>query len=152
VTALEAYLADTLIKAVLADTSVMTRLLTKDSELAKESFSLAEIAANPDLAKTRVSEYLRSIPYHNLPRVDFLYATALGIRILSLRRDKDRLFKTIMLRHDCVHRNGRDRDGKALRVFTKEYVQDTSDLIKDLVVEIQKKLKTRIGHVASAKH
>jgi hypothetical protein len=152
VTALEAYLADTLIKAVLADTSAMTRLVTEDSELKKEKFSLAEIAANPDLVKTKVSKYLRLIIYHDLRRVDFLYAAALGISILSLGRDNARLLETIRLRQDCVHRNGRDSDGKALTVFTREYVQDTSDLIKELVVEIQKKLKARVGHAAPAKH
>jgi hypothetical protein len=43
VTALEAYLGDTLMKAVLADKAAMTRLATQDKDLARERFSLAEI-------------------------------------------------------------------------------------------------------------
>jgi hypothetical protein len=143
VTALEAYLGDTLIKAVLADKTAMTRLMTNDAELSKERFSLAEIADDPGLVESRVREYLRSILYHNLAKVDFLYGTALGIRILGLARDKALLFKAITQRHDCVHRNGLDKDGQKLAVFTKQYVQDTADLIKAFVVEIEGELRSR---------
>jgi hypothetical protein len=71
-------------KAVLADKAAMTRLATQDKDLAKERFSLAEIAAATDLMDTRVREYLRSILYHNLQKVDFLYKTALQTRPFSI--------------------------------------------------------------------
>lgn len=64
VTALEAYLGDTLMKAVLADKAAMAKLMSTDTELAKERFSLAEIAGDPRLVETRVREYLRSILHH----------------------------------------------------------------------------------------
>lgn len=143
VTALEAYLGDTLIKAVLADAAAMTRLMTTDTELSKERYSLMEVAGDPRLVQRRVREYLRGILYHNLAKVDFLYGTALGIRILGLVRDKALLFVAITQRHDCVHRNGLDKDGRKLTVFTKQYVHDTADLIKDLVVKIEHEVRSR---------
>jgi hypothetical protein len=143
VTALEAYLGDTLTKAVLMYRAAMARLMTNDAELSKERFSLAEIASDPGLVETRIREYLRTILYHNLAKVDFLYNTALGIRILGLVRDKALLFKAIMQRHDCVHRNGLDKNGQRLDVFTKRYVQDTADLIKAFVMEIESELRSR---------
>jgi hypothetical protein len=147
VTALEAYLADTLIKAVLADTEAMYRLMKGDNELAKERFSLEEIARASKLVETRVREYLLSIRYHNLKRVDFLYKTALLVPILDFAQDKARIFKAIDLRHDCVHRNGVDKDGNALTEFTKQYVQNTADLIRDFVEKIDKQLQA-IGRSA----
>ncbi|MCP3468205.1 hypothetical protein [Bradyrhizobium sp. CCGUVB23] len=143
VTALEAYLSDTLTKAVLADRTAKARLMSNDAELSKERFSLAEIASDPGLVESKVREYLRSILYHNLPKVDFLYSTALGIRILGLAKDKALLFKAVMQRHDCVHRNGIDRDGQRLEVFTKRYVQDTADLIKAFVMKIENEVRSR---------
>jgi hypothetical protein len=142
VTALEAYLGDTLMKALLANKEAMTRLMTKDAELLKERYSLAEIAGNADLVETKVREYLRSILYHNLEKVNFLYSTALQVRILDLAQDKARLLKTITLRHDCVHRNGSDKDGNELTVFTKQFVQDTADLIRDFVAKIEWQLRS----------
>ena len=143
ITALEAYLGDTLIKAVLADKGATNRPMTNDTELSKERFSLAEIAGDPGLVESRVREYLRSILYHNLAKVDFLYGAALGIRILGLARDKALLFTAIMQRHDCVHRNGLDKDGKKLTVFTKQYVQDTADLIRNFVEKIEGAVRSR---------
>ena len=137
ITALEAYLGDTLIKTVLVDKGAMNRLLKNDNELSKERVLLTEIADDPSLVENRVREYLRSIVYHNLVRVDFLYRSALGIRMLGLVRDKALLFTAIMQRHDCVHRNGFDKDGKILTVFTKQYVQDTADLIRSFVEKIE---------------
>lgn len=48
-----------------------------------------------------------------------------------------------MLRHDCVHRNGFDKDGKDINVFTKAFVQDTADLIKTFVEEIEAAVRAR---------
>jgi|SRR5271157_1788796 len=44
ITALEAYLGDTLMKEVMADKAAMQRLIDQDDDLAKEKFTLAEIS------------------------------------------------------------------------------------------------------------
>jgi hypothetical protein len=147
VTALEAYLGDTLIKAVLSDRSAMVRVMTDDKDLAREKFSLADIATNPDLVEKTIRDYLRSLLYHNLPKVDFLYSTALQFRILDLPMDKDRLFQAIKYRHDCVHRNGFDADGNELTIFTKEFVQETSDHMKYFVGKIQMQIRAKYPSV-----
>jgi hypothetical protein len=150
ITALEAYLGDTLLKEVLRDNDAITRLLQKDSDLAQMKFTLAEIAADPDLVRKKVGEYLRSILYHNLAKVDFLYGIALQLKILPLveGRKKD-LFQAVSLRHDCVHRNGFDEDGKELTVFTRQFVQEKSNLIKEFVAKIEKAVRARSSAHAS---
>ncbi len=40
--------------------------------------------------------------------------------------------------HDCVHRNGIDKSGTRLMVFTKEYVQETADLMRAFVDRIER--------------
>jgi hypothetical protein len=92
---------------------------------------------------------LRSILYHNLAKVDFVYDTALQVKILKLISDKSRLFNAIKLRHDCVHRNGFDKDGNELIVFTKQFVQETAELIKDFVAEIEAAVQGIAGCLAS---
>ena len=140
---MEAYLADRLIKEIEADPGALRHLLDQDDDLAKEKFTLAEISKDPALVERKVREHLRSIQYHNLAKVDVLYNIALGIRILKGGNDKPSLFKAVMLRHDCVHRNGFDKDGNELNVFTKTFVQDTADLIKVFVERIEKAVRAR---------
>ncbi|MGE3474166.1 MAG: hypothetical protein AB7H70_00015 [Rhodospirillaceae bacterium] len=137
VTALEAYLGDTLINAVAGDADAMQRLIDGDDELSKEKFTLAEIRKDPDLVERRVREYLRAILYHNLAKVDVLYNIALSIRILNLTSNKDDLFKAVKLRHDCVHRNGFDKNGNELVVFTKTFVSETANVIRSFVETVE---------------
>jgi hypothetical protein len=145
VTALEAYLGDTLMNAVLGDKAAMDRLMATDTDLLQEKFTLAEIAADQNLVEKKIREYLRSILYHNLAKVDFLYQTALQFKILNLISDRPSLFKAIKLRHDCVHRNGFDEDGNELTVFTTQFVQETADLIKGFVAQIEAAVQARPG-------
>jgi hypothetical protein len=142
ITGLEAYLGDTLLKEVLRDKNAMMRLMQKDSDLSQVKFTLSDIAAQPDLVEKRVREYLRSILYHNLAKADALYRIALQVRLLALvETEKDELFEAVQLRHDCIHRNGFDKDGNKLRVFTRRFVQERSNLIKDFVEKIEEAIR-----------
>ncbi|KRR29621.1 hypothetical protein CQ13_38445 [Bradyrhizobium retamae] len=96
VTALEAYLGDTLLNAVAGDAEAMQRLIDGDDELAKEKFTLAEIRKEPNLVARKVREHLRGILYHNLAKVDVLYNIALGVRILNLTPNKAELFTAVI--------------------------------------------------------
>jgi hypothetical protein len=82
VTALEAYLGDTLFKAVNKDREAMKRLAAADKSLNALKFTLSDIAANPDIFSTTVTEYLRSLVFHDLERVDFLYRAVFGSGML----------------------------------------------------------------------
>jgi len=143
ITAMEAYLADRLINEIDADAGAFQRLLEQDEDLAKEKFTLVDISKNPALVQDKIREHLRAIQYHNLAKVDVLYNIALGFRILNLAKEKASLFKAVILRHDCVHRNGFDKNGKELNVFTKAFVQDTADLIKSFVESIEHAIRER---------
>jgi hypothetical protein len=139
--ALEAYLSDTFINFVSKNADAMKRLLSSDKDLSAKKFTLVEIAAGKEFVQSEVTNYLRSIVYHNIPKVRALYNIAANIDLFDLLGDdKDKLFKAIEYRHDCVHRNGRDSKGNRLEVFTKAYVQETADIMKRLVERVEAKL------------
>lgn len=140
VAALEAYLADTLIKGVDNDPDAMQRLIEKDKDLLAERVTLAEIARNPNVLKDRVKGHLRTVLYHNLQKVDFLYRTAFDVRVLGTREENAHLLEAIQHRHHCVHRNGIDLEGNRLTVFTPQYVQLTADRMKAVVDRIESQL------------
>ena len=95
------------------------------------------------MVERRVREYLRAILYHNLAKVDVLYNIALSIRILNLTSNKDDLFKAVKLRHDCVHRNGFDKNGNELVVFTKTFVSETANVIRSFVETIENAVRVQ---------
>jgi hypothetical protein len=139
--ALEAYLSDTLINLVSDDAEAMKRLLAQDKDLSGKKFTLAEIAGGKEFVQSEVLGHLRSIVYHNIPKVRVLYKIAADIDLFELLGDdKDKLFKAIEYRHDCVHRNGRDSKGTRLEVFTKAYVQETADIMRKLVGKVESKI------------
>lgn len=137
ISALEAYLGDTLLRGVAADQEALQRLVEKDKDLLGEKVTLAEIAKNPNLVRDRVMAYLRTVLYHNLTRVDFLYRTAFNVAILGSKEENAHLIQAIKFRHDCVHRNGMDQESKRLTVFTPVYVQQTADRMMALVDRVQ---------------
>lgn len=141
ITAMEAYLGDTLINETLSDSAAMDRLIKNDHDLKDVKLGLAEISTTPDIVTKKVREHLRGVMYHNLKKVDALYSIALQFRILPLATDAGNLFRAIMLRHDCVHRNGYDKDGAELTVFTKEFVRRTTDVIRTFVTKIEEKVR-----------
>lgn len=140
VAALEAYLSDTLINAVLADNAVITKLLAENKDLKEQKFTLSDINADSDIVAKYVQKYLRQILYHNLAKVSYLYSAALGIDLLDQTTDKQKLYKAIQYRHDCVHRNGRTSDAEKLEVFTKSYITDIADEFRSIVERIQREL------------
>ena len=133
ITAMEAYLGDALLNEVMESPAAMNRLLVKAEGLSDAKFSLANISQQPSIVNDETRKYLRSIIYHNLAKVEVLYSIALGIKILELTTDKDILFRAVHLRHDCVHRNGMDKNGEELTVFTKAFVQETGDKVLNFV-------------------
>jgi hypothetical protein len=136
--ALEAYLSDTIINLVAANPQALSRLLASNTDLAREKFTLQEIDANPDLVKSKVLGHLRDSLWHNLPKVRVIYQSVLNLDLFKIlgQDDKATLLQAIQYRHDCVHRNGFNRDKKLLDVFTKEYVTNIKQVLERLVSEI----------------
>lgn len=140
VAALEAFLSDTLVNAVLADKEVITKLLAVNKDLKEQKFTLSDINADSDIVAKHVQKYLRQILYHNLSKVSYLYNAALGVELLDKTIDKEKLYKAIQFRHDCVHRNGRTSSGEKLEIFTKSYITDIADEFHMIVKRIQRQL------------
>ncbi|WP_375305778.1 hypothetical protein WI560_28045 [Bradyrhizobium sp. A11] len=141
ISAMEAFLADTVIIHVTSEPDAMNRLLEEDSDLKKEKFNLAQIAADPNLVRKVVLKHLRSLMYHNIARVRVLYQTVLNMDLFKLlsKDELETLMRAVDYRHDCVHRNGHTQEGEKLIVFTPEYVERIAGITHSLVNGIERK-------------
>ena len=140
VSALESYLGDTLVRHVMLSQEVIERLLHREKVLKDVKIGLADIVKSPNIVRETVRAHLQSILYHNLSKVAVLYNIALKINIWPDDDVKLDLFRAVQFRHDCVHRNGRDKNGTELTVFTTAYVTEMLETMLVLVQHIEVEL------------
>jgi len=137
VASLEAYLGDTLINAVIGEPIVRDSLVKNNKVLGGERATAAEIATDPDILQKRIVEKLRSYLYHNLRLVMALYKDAFKINLVPEQDRRNLLFKAMERRHDCVHRNGSNKDGVKLTDFTDDYVREVIAAIEGVVDHVE---------------
>ncbi len=109
--AIEAYLSDRLIGLVSSDGAALASLVKNNIEWMDEKISVTELAANPNALKEWVKKRLVDLMYHNFVKIDMYYRGALGSTIFPDEDTKKTLMRLLPIRHDCVHRYGRDKEG-----------------------------------------
>jgi hypothetical protein len=136
ISSMEAYLGDTLISAVLANPKAMQRLTIRDKDLSEEKVSLNAILANPNVVSDKIRIHLKGLLYHNLPKVAAIFRIALEVNIFPNEDLKVRLLKFVQLRHDVVHRNGKDKNGEE-HSFPAEWVMEAMEDVRTFVQNVQ---------------
>lgn len=111
IAALEAYLCDFLLNQVRLKPAALAAIVKGDRDLKDQKLTLVEVLADAHVVKRAVAEHLQMQLYHKLAKVEAMYRTALGVGLLPNADIKQRLFAAMPTRHDCVHRNGLDKDG-----------------------------------------
>jgi hypothetical protein len=137
ISALEAYLGDTLAKHVLSTANAISALLAGDKDLMEIKLPLIAINKNPGIVIAKVKEHLQGILYHNLAKVAVLYRLALQVDIWPDNQTKNDLFAAISRRHDYVHRNGQDKDGNLLPKLTRPDVWAALEALRRMVDHIE---------------
>ena len=128
ITALEAYLADTMSYWVRSDRAVFRALVANCEEFKREKLALAEILVRMDSLDNEVDTYLKQLIWHRLDKITPLMGAALGITMPEYKE----LMRSVATRHDIVHRGGKTKDGdlvtasdddlETLRVLVETYV------------------------------
>ncbi|MCP3463583.1 hypothetical protein [Bradyrhizobium sp. CCGUVB23] len=84
----------------------MQRLLEADEDLKKEKGHAPRSLQGFGIRAEEGPRPSSPSDLSNLAKVDALYKISLGIGILDLATDRNSTFDPVLLRHDCVHRNG----------------------------------------------
>lgn len=137
ITSMEVYLSDTLIKYVTENDEYLRKFTETYKPFKKLTFTTDDIFNRMDNLKDIVKRELRKLMYHNLPKIKPIFMDSMGIDIGVI---KD-LYKAVLIRHDIVHRNGKDKDGNE-HVITKEDVEKLCSQVNDFIYNIECKLLT----------
>ncbi|MFW9266503.1 hypothetical protein ACLK1G_04820 [Pseudomonas sp. NR3] len=125
ITALEAYLWDTTAYWVTHNKDVLRLFVESNADFAAEKFKLSDIfTAMNDLEK-KVIEYLQTFIWHRLDKAKPLLEKTLGIKFPEIGL----FIPEIAIRHDIVHRGGRDKEGYPVKVSVAD-IRRVSESVK----------------------
>ncbi len=134
-TAMETYLFDFFYSVIQADKELFRKFVEINEDFGKRKFSISELFDQHEKIEQTAREFLASISWHNLPRVEPLYKLVLGIKF-----DKElfgKLSKAVLVRHDIVHRNGKKKDGETW-VLSKPQIIELISWVRVFVEHIEK--------------
>lgn len=141
ISSMEAFLSDRLIQKVLSSNGAKRQFVENFKDFKETQIPISEIYKSIGGIESQIKKVLREIIYHNLPRVKHIYKSTLNIDL----GDISELMKCISIRHDIVHRNGKDKDGNT-RNITKEDVITLAHNVTDFIRNIESQI-SMIGHI-----
>ena len=134
---LETYLSDTLINEIQENEEMLDRFILKFKEYNEKKISFSDIkAAYENRRKTAVTDLL-NIQYHNIAKVRAIYQCVYDSEDLGF--DNTDIYKLIGIRHELVHRNGKDKQGNPINLH-KFDVDEAYHVVHSFVDNIRSKL------------
>lgn len=112
VTALETYISECFTNEIANDKIKIKRLFESDNDLSKLSVRYKDLFDPRFNPKTLVLDYLQATSFHNLPKVRSLYKSVLEKDLGDIGSLKVAIDK----RHDLIHRAGKTKAGKRVKI------------------------------------
>jgi len=139
ITAIETYLSDAFINTVINNEDNMRIFVSRNPEFSKKTFKLSEIYDKYENINQEVKGYLLSQLWHNLKKIKPMYKATLNVEFPD---NLDPIFKAIEMRHDLVHRNGKNIQGKQI-ILSQEELEALIDEASLFVEHVNEQLNSR---------
>jgi hypothetical protein len=145
---MEAYLSDKILKVATTHTEIKQRLAKNAGFVQGLTVKLSDILLDPSLGENSFKIGLQSVLYHDLEKVEKLYNVAFKCPFFPPAGDiKNQLEAAVKKRHDCVHRNGTDKEG-LVHQFDETMIRDLAKNIAALVNHLEKETETAVAALA----
>ena len=143
ITAIETYLSDAFINTVLNNKMFLRKFVENCPEFNKRTFILSDLFKKHESIKTEVQDYLLAQMWHNIKKVKPMYKSTLDVDFPNNLRE---IFLSIKIRHDLVHRNGKDKDGEVVNIRSED-VAKLIDEASSFINHINEQLDSFDGSV-----
>lgn len=137
ITSMEAFLSSTLIKEVLSSDKNKRRFVEGYLPYQEEKIPYSDIYKKMDTVDEVIQDTLRDLMYHNLGKIKPIYKDVLDIDLGDIKK----IMKAVQIRHDIVHRSGKDKDGN-LHIIHKEDIINLVENVSSLMSLVSSKLMT----------
>jgi hypothetical protein len=134
--AVEAFLSETFINLTYENDLYFRNFIETFPDFKEKKIELCRIFVEQELIKETAKKVMVEIIYHNLSKVSKMYSSTFNIEF----PDFAELSKSVSIRHDLVHRNGKTNKGEIVRV-DKDAVNNLIKKSSSFVDDIAKKLK-----------
>ncbi|MFM1001212.1 hypothetical protein WFK94_20465 [Yersinia enterocolitica] len=145
VTIMESCLGDMIKSIVLSDNRYRNNAIYHIEHLRKKEIKLVNLIDKEDVVGKSVQEYLTGILYHDITMVEKTYRAI-------LKNDEYKQIETkkidalTKIRHDIVHRNGKNRDGKDVIEFNNSVYLDAFATTKDFLNEMKNMISAAVKY------
>lgn len=139
ITALETYLCDRFISLVQNDKRYLRSFVEGFVDYYEEKFLLSEVFTKYEEIESKAIDSMKSVLYHNLPKVSGMYRDTFGIKFPVFSE----VFKSVLIRHDLVHRGGKTKDGQ-FHELNSDSVKSVVSLCSGLVEELETELREAV--------
>jgi len=132
---MEAFLSETFIKLTTENENYLKRFVKTHPDFRKQKFELRDIFDSIEKITETAKRVMLDTIYHDLPKVKEMYRSTFEIEFPKLQN----VIKSVLTRHDLVHRNGKTKEGKQVEL-SKESVEELIVNIVNFVEDIEDKL------------
>ncbi|MGE8019349.1 HEPN domain-containing protein [Peribacillus frigoritolerans] len=136
ITALETYLSDAFINTVISQKNYIKRFIKTFKDYKHIKFEYSSIFESYEEIEATVTKTLLDVIYHNIFKVKGMFKDTLEV---DFPKDLTTLAKAISVRHDIVHRNGKDKTGK-IHTISVDEIESLISNVKDFVKHINTQL------------
>ncbi|MFQ1691122.1 hypothetical protein ACK38U_01255 [Aeromonas veronii] len=144
ITALETYLLDAFMNTLSSNPEFLFNFVSRSTEFESGKVERYLLLKGPEHIQLIVEElernakkHLKALLWHNLDSVRGNYGKAFGI---GFPRDNIEALRTaVSIRHDLVHRNGRNNDEEQVNV-TRESIAELITQVETLILEIEREI------------
>ncbi len=136
ITTMETYLSDAFISKIKSKKQFLRSFVETFHDFKKEKFELRDIFTYYEEIEEKVIKAMKDVIYHDLPKVSGMYRDTLGVEFLALSN----LYKSVLVRHDLVHRNGKTISGE-FHEINRGDVEQLCNQIESFVRDVESKLK-----------
>lgn len=142
---MEAYLSDKILKLATTHTEIMQRLAKSAGFVQGQTMKLSDVLLDPALGENSFKIGLQSVLYHDLEKVEKLYNVAFRGPFFPPSGDiKSHLETAVKIRHDCVHRNGTNKEG-LVHQFDETMIRELAKNIAALVDHLEKETEKAVA-------
>lgn len=135
ISTMETFLFEVFISTTINETEYLKKFISTHPAFKQSKFELRDIFTEYDRIEETAKKIMLDTIYHNLPSVSNMYKDTFGITFPPINE----VYKYVMLRHDLVHRNGKDKDGNPVPISDKDIIE-MMDKISAFIFEIAKSL------------
>jgi HEPN superfamily RiboL-PSP-like protein len=110
ITSLETYLSDVFVSSIRGNPTALRRFVESFPDFAKEKLTKRDIFREFEQLEHRVTAMLVKMVWHRLERVATMFGDTFGINFTESPVLAE-LMRDVEIRHDIVHRSGKNKDG-----------------------------------------